>query len=379
MLLRLARGLSANGATNHVVSLGSHGTLGPEFESSGIPVSALRIAHPARLMSGLMTLRAIVRQFRPDIVQGWMYHANIACSIVSKMSASGVPLVWNIRRGLDDYTERKGSTKAIIRGSAWLSGQPNHIIFCSQKSREQHQQLGFASLNSSVIGNGAEIKDLNNTAEHRARIRRDFGVADTDIVVGNVGRFDVAKGHSYLLDAFARLAHRYPNVHLVCIGRGVVEHGRELLEQPHIHPFSDRIHLFPERTDILVAYSGFDLYCSSSIAEGFPNVIAEALASGVPVVATDTGATRDLVEGHGVVVPTRSSSDLSEGISVVLDESPQERQRRGAAGRQAVESTHSLDRVVRRYGDLYCRVVCDSKRGRRTPFSGAERRNFFGC
>ena len=154
MLLRLVRGLESQGIENVVASLAGRGQLAPEFEALGVPVHALGMSGPTGFVSGLVALRRLVRAACPDLIQGWMYHANVLALLSRDMRGSRLPVVWNIRRGLDDLQERKATTQAVIRGSAWTSSWASRIIYCSERSRAQHEAAGFSSRASCVLGNG---------------------------------------------------------------------------------------------------------------------------------------------------------------------------------------------------------------------------------
>ena len=350
MLLRLVRGLEKHGVRNMVVSLGDRGALAPEFEASGVPVRALRMSGAASFVSGLLAFRSAVREFAPDIIQGWMYHANLLSIFVRDARGSRLPVLWSVRRGLDDLGERKRATHALVRGSAWLSSRASRIIYCSQRSREQHEAAGFSGHAPVVLGNGFDTELFAPHPECRTSFRRELGLGENDVLIGNVGRFDVAKGHRILIEAFCNVAARHPAAHLVCVGRGL---DTQLVPRGVPLAVAKRIHLLSERQRVHEVFPAFDLYCSSSIAEGFPNVIAEALSTALPVVATDTGATRELVGSRGVIVQPRSAAALEAGLEKMLGEPPDSRRARGEAGRDFILREHSLARVVRLYLELY--------------------------
>lgn len=350
MLLRLVRGLEKDGMRNVVVSLGDRGALAPEFEASGVPVRALRMSGAASFVSGLLALRTVVREFAPDIIQGWMYHANLLAIFVREARGSRLPVLWNVRRGLDDLGERKRATHALVRGSAWLSSRASRIIYCSQRSREQHEAAGFSGHAPVVLGNGFDTDLFAPNAGHRARFRQELGLDENGVLIGNVGRFDVAKGHRILVEAFCDIAARHPAVHLACVGRGLEA---QLVPSGVPLAIGKRIHLLPERDRVHEVFPAFDIYCSSSIAEGFPNVIAEALSTALPVVATDTGATRELVGSRGILVQPRSVAAIVAGLEELLRELPDSRRCRGEEGRNFILKEHSLARVVGLYRELY--------------------------
>lgn len=362
MLLRLCMGLSAQGVTSRVVSLGGPGELAQEFEAQGIQVVPLGMNRPHRLVSGILALRKVARDFVPDVVQGWMYHANLVSLFARDVLPLPAPVVWNIRRGLDDLSQRKRSTQAVIRASAWLSGRARAVIYCSAESRQQHEALGFGAHAARVLGNGFDTSLFAPNLESREALRRELGFGPDDVVIGNVGRYDVAKGHCHLLEAFARVSQSHPHARLLCVGRGVSWRAAERDGVSIAEPVRQKIRLLPERPGIHRLYSALDLYCSSSIAEGFPNAVAEAASCAVPIVATDTGATREIVGAGGIIVTPRSGAALARGIIALLRESPPRRCAIGIEARRGIADRHSLQAVVKSYKALYEEVAA-SRRG----------------
>ena len=204
-----------------------------------------------------------------------------------------------------------------------------------------------------VIENGFETNRFVPSEDFRRRFRESLGIRDHELVIGNVGRFDVAKGHEYLMDAFRRLLVDVPQARLVCVGRGMDQSNQEILQRLVDPAERERVLLLGERTDVETIYPGFDIMCSSSISEGFPNALSEAMSCGVPSVATDTGASADLVSGVGELVPTRDASAIARALRVMALKSLPERKSIGNKARQRIEERFSLPAVVGRYAELY--------------------------
>jgi glycosyltransferase involved in cell wall biosynthesis len=188
-----------------------------------------------------------------------------------------------------------------------------------------------------------------------------LGFSEEAVVIGNVGRDDVAKGRSYLLESFARVAAREPRVVLMVVGRGMDAHNREMVDLARRLGISEKMRLVGEHAALEQVYPAFDIYCSSSVSEGFPNVIAEAMSSGLPIVATDVGSSRELVEGVGVVIPPRSVDALASSLLAVLREGPAEWSERGRLGRKRIESEYGISGVVARYHELYTSLITRSR------------------
>jgi glycosyltransferase involved in cell wall biosynthesis len=356
MLLRLVTQLQEQGVTSIVISLSKREPLAREFEKQGVSVFTLDMTHVGRIGKGLKQLHALLAELAPDVVQGWMYHANLVVSVVAPFLQIRAPVVWNIRRGLDDYGERKISTRAVIRLNAILSSRADRIVYCTHESRVQHEAFGFSSRPGVVVGNGFDTTLFAPNSTTRAMIRDRLGVATEEILIGNIGRDDSAKGRAFLLEAFADLVQRVPHARLLLVGRGMDESNRELRGRLVASRIASRVILMGEYSPISDLYPAMDILCSSSVSEGFPNVIAEAMASGVPCVATDTGNTAALLQGRGLVVPTRSGLKLAEALRNLCEESAEQRCFRGRLGRERIITAHSLRRVVDDYVSLYREV-----------------------
>jgi len=365
MLLRVVRGLIDQGFSQLVVSLSDREDFASRFEELNVPVVSLAMRRGMPDPRRVARLFEVVQQASPDIMQGWMYHGNLAVSLVRPLLRRAVTLtprkaplvVWNVRRGLDDLRERKLLTRLLVPAGAFLSHHVDKIIYCTAESADQHERAGFAASKRILIGNGFDSERFRPRPEARSRLLSELSLDDDALLVGNVGRADVAKGHGNLVEAFAGVLFSTPNARLILVGRGVDASNRELRQLISRRGLSSRVFLLGERSSLEELFPAFDVYCSASLAEGFPNVIAEAMACGVPCVVTDTGASRSLVHGVGIVVPTRSVEQLSKGLLRMLMTGHAERKEIGRQLRERIERDHSLTKVVASYASLY-RDLC---------------------
>jgi glycosyltransferase involved in cell wall biosynthesis len=354
LLLRLTRGLRDYSVRSVVVNLGPATPLVAEFEAVKVPVLSLGISPSVSDIPGaISSLRRVMRDLEPDIVQGWMYHANVMTFLAKTAGRFHFPLAWNIRRGMDDYRQRSRATRAVIRMSSTLSRYVDSIVYCSGISRSQHEAFGYARENGRVMHNGFDTAKFTPCEVARGEARALFGARDDEVVIGNIGRFDVAKGHRHLLEAFALLAASVRNVRLVCVGRGMDAGNGEVSDLLTRAGIAERVTLLGERDHVERIFPGFDMYCSSSISEGFPNVIAEAMACALPCVVTDAGGSAEIVDQTGVVVAPRNSSALAKELRRYVMLSSTERRVIGEKARARVRDVFSLESMVSNYAHMY--------------------------
>jgi glycosyltransferase involved in cell wall biosynthesis len=352
MLLRLAQSLRERGVKSAVVNLGPDDGVARNFEDAGIKVWSLDIAaSPLGMVRGVRSLSSIIDAFKPQVVQGWMYHANLLVYAASVRPGRKFSSLWNIRRGLDDYSARRAKTRCVIRGNAYLSKNAGGIIYCTKISREQHESFGFSSKRGMVIENGFDTHRFRPRPDLRSTIRARYGIGENEVLIGNIGRYDLAKGHKFLIEAFAKL--NSASARLIMIGRGVDSCNHELVSMLERLGCHKRVLLLGEQSAVENILPAFDLYCSSSIAEGFPNAIAEALSCGVASVVTDTGASREIVDGLGWVVEPRDSDALSKSLAEALQVGDASLKELGQLGRERIEKRYGLRTITDRYYRAY--------------------------
>jgi glycosyltransferase involved in cell wall biosynthesis len=245
----------------------------------------------------------------------------------------------------------------VIRAGKVASRQPDHIVYNSFVSQAQHETFGYHAAYSLVIPNGFDTTLWQPNAATRHLRRAELGLRHGDKLVGFVGRYHPMKDIPNFLQAMARLMATDPHVHCSIIGEDAG------FENPALAPYfkalpEARRHVFGPRDDVAQMMQGFDLLClSSKWGEAFPNVIGEAMACGVPCVATDVGDCRHIVGDTGRIVATSDPIALSRaaGDMLLLDETA--RLSLGVKARARIDKHFSLSTTVDRYTTLYNSIL----------------------
>jgi glycosyltransferase involved in cell wall biosynthesis len=362
MLLRLLEAGARDKSEPSVLSLmdpnsATVGTLASQIAGLRVPVATLGLAQGRPSPAGSWRLCRSVRAAAPDLLQGWMYHGSLAATIGGWSLPQRSPVLWNIRHSVHDLALEKPLTRLIIRLSARLSHLPQAIIYNSRVSAAQHLRLGFDASGAVVIPNGFDGTRFRPRPEARARLRAELGIDPTRAVIGMVARDHVMKDPGNLVRAAASLQARGHAVHLVIVGPGLDWTHRELSARVRECGLGAAVSLLGERADIPDVVAGFDLAAlSSAWGEGFPNVLGEAMACGVPCVATDVGDCSWVIGPHGIIVPPRHSEALANALGRLLDLGPDARHQLGLAGRARVLQHFSIQEVVGQYETLHLRV-----------------------
>ncbi|PLC52695.1 glycosyl transferase [Pollutimonas nitritireducens] len=343
-----------------VISMGDAGVFGPRLRAAGIAVYTLDMKSPVGAVKGLWRMHQLLRQLRPDVVQTWMYHADLIGGVVARLA--GIEAVsWGIRNSGADLSKSSRSARVL----SWLCARvsrlvPAVIVACAENAAQRHQQWGYRADRMLVIPNGYDLTCWQPDPAARAALRTEWGWTGNEIVIGSVARWNPLKDHTNLLAAFALSAQHNPTLRCVLIGHGVDTSNAELMALIARHGIVDKVKLLGRRDDVPRLMNGLDIHVLSSLAEGFPNVVAEAMATGVACVVTDVGDAARIVGDSGWVAVPQNPLALSQALNqAVAHLGTEDMQERLQAGRERVGRLFSLEAMVNAYHVVWRRLAAD--------------------
>lgn len=351
MLLKLINGLDRSRFEPRLISLSSIGGFEDEVRASGMQLDCVGMRRGIPSMRALRRLRELLSD--ADLVQTWMYHADMmGCLAVDRQR--GVPIVWGVRHTDLSWSANKVRTILTARACAWLSKKrPARIVCCAEASRKAHEAFGYEPSRMVVIPNGFEMPGPTDARSVRRELRELMGVNEEALIIGNVARFHPLKGHAQLLQAIEIFSRDHPHVHFGLMGDGVDEANpvfRGFLQRSGL---GDRVHLMGEQPRAKELCAGFDLSTSASLSEGFPGAVGEAMACGIPSVATDVGDTALLIGATSTAVAAGDPEALAAAWACFLALSAEKRKAMGDAARSRIQTGFTLEVMCRRYQDLY--------------------------
>jgi len=332
-----------------VISLTDDGSISQRFAELNIPVHTLKIRGKLSLPRTLLRLRRIVRSIKPDLLQGWMPHGNLAASF----SGSKVPVLWSIHNSLDDFSLFPWMTHLIIRICARISYHPAVIIYVSRASAKHHEAAGYSASKTICIPNGFNVSVYRPNPLTREQTRDSLVVSDGQLLIGLIARYHPMKDHDTFLQAAALFLRKYPATKFVLVGQGVDQYNCDLMTMIDKYGLLSCVILLGERMDVPTLLTAFDIVTCSSLTESFPLNIGEAMACGIPCVVTDVGDCAFIVGEVGNVVPPQNPVALASAWGALYNLGPQKRQCLGAAARQRVIELFSIDVVAHRYEKLW--------------------------
>jgi glycosyltransferase involved in cell wall biosynthesis len=315
------------------------------LRAGGVAVIELDFGRPRGLAAGLFRLARLIATTKPDIVQGWMYHGDLAALVALAMSGRRrqTRLIWSIRCSALDLTRYGIGLRAVVNTCTLLSRRPDLVTANSAAGLASHLARGYRPRRAEVALNGIDVDEFKPDAAARRAVRSELGIPDDAIVLAHVARVDRMKDHGSFLAAMAEL----PELHALLIGAGT-----EKL------PAAGNIFRLGRRHDVARLTAAADLVVSSSsFGEGFSNALAEGMACGLPAIATDVGDAALIVGDSGLIVPPRNPAALAAAIRTLAREPAAVRVERSARARTRIVEKFAMGRAVARYAELYASLA----------------------
>jgi L-malate glycosyltransferase len=330
--------------------------LGPLLEEIDTRTMAFT-DYPIETLPSLRTLRQqgrlarYVRAHGVRIVHSFGFYANVFAIPAARLGGARV-VVASIRDIGDHLTWLQGLLQR------WACRAADHVLVNAMAVKTLLVQQGYDGSRISVITNGIDVSRFRRPGEAKG-VRAGLGVPASAPVVAVMARLNRLKGIEYFLDAALLVAKRFDDVRFLIVGDSVSQAYRAELEaRARALGLGERVVFTGFRSDVPDLLSLVSVSVLPSLSEGLSNVVLEAMAAGVPVVATSVGGTPEIVDDGvtGLLVPPRDAEALAHAISSLLAD-PARRLAIGEAGRRRVEERFSLEAMVRATEQLYERLL----------------------
>lgn len=289
-----------------------------------------------------------IRKAKPDVIYSFLILANITTVLIRPFIA-GVPVVWGIRASSMDLHNYGWAFRFTNWLESRLARYADHIIVNSNAGLKTFNRTKAEAARIEVIPNGIDCEKYRPDPRASKTLRDALHISERDILIGLPARYDPMKDHATFFEAAGILGRVDEHVWFVAIGAGVDDANRIIgaqLDRLHLH---QRVSLLGARLDMPKILAGLDIVTlCSAYGEGFPNVLGEAMACGVPCVATDVGDSSVVIGEFGIVVPPRDPAALAAAWQQLIARGQKGRTLLGSSSREWITSEFSLERMIDR-------------------------------
>lgn len=357
MLFKILQQIDRTRFSPTVISLIGMGEFGSRLQTLNIPVYTLGMRRGWFNPLAIFRIISLLRKIQPDVIHTWMYHADLLGGVAARLAGfNGV--IWCIRHSNLSKRENKRTTLWVVKFCAVLSQWvPAQIISCSHRAKHVHAAIGYSEKKLKVIPNGFDLHRFVPDVTARVSVRNELNLPADTLLVGLIARLDSQKNHLGFIQAAAQVHKYIPSAHFVLAGKGIDRHNSALMAAIADNDLQQHAHLLGRRDDVPRLMASLDVLASSSHGEAFPNVLGEAMASGVCCVVTDVGDSAEIVGDTGHVVPPGDMRELAQGLIQFLQLPSRERISRGTRARARVESNYEIQHVTRLYENCYQQIA----------------------
>ena len=340
--------------SHSVISLTDRGKYGDLLTAADIEVVCLGTTGVLSALGSLFKLCSLLRERRPDVVHTWMYHADFLGGIAARLAGLGA-IVWGIRQSNLRLGQSKLSTIILTRVLSLLSYVvPRRVVCCATAAMEVHAAIGYQRRKLEVLHNGIDTERFIPNGQKRDEVRTELRIDPQVVALGMVARFDRQKDHRGFLRALGEVAANGYAFTCVLAGQGVDRDNDALMGWLAEFGLEERVVLVGQEYDIAELMNALDLHIlSSAYGEGFPNVVGEAMACGVPCIATTVGDAAVIIGDTGWVVPPSDPDSLAASLRMILTDASGSLRYAGQAARDRITTEFSLEKMVEAHRLLY--------------------------
>lgn len=315
--------------------------------SDDIKIRALRLSSPGDVTGAIQLARLLMREHF-QIVHSHMFWSSLFASPIARLC--GVPIIVETLHGTEAW--RKGWKASYLIDRATTRFVSKYVAVSEYDARFLEQKKGVPREKIAVIHNGVDLERFANATSKRKAIRQVIGSEDSDCILIMVARFHAGKGHRILFEAMRELVQVHPRLRLICLGEG--EEEQQLRELRRTFGLERCIQLPGYQQNVAEWIAAADINVLPSFYEGLPLTILEAMASGVPTVASNVGGIPDVIEDgvNGILVPPGDSHRLATAISQLMGNWAL-RTKMGEAAYKRVSQRFTLEQQVSSTKNMY--------------------------
>ena len=346
---------------NFVISLKGKGKYGEMIEGKGIKIFYFNFAFDLSLISNFICLTKIIRLIKPDIVQTWLYNADLLGGCAAYL-ANSKNIFWGIHHGSLDKNINKFSTIFIAKINSFLSYFiPRKIVVCADSSKFMHIKNGFSKQKFITIENGIDLNKFKRSPKERSFFRNKINIKSDETLYGTVARFHPIKDHITLIKSIFRLKNAGYKFKYLLIGESINNKNKLLNELIKKYGLEEIIILIEKEENISLVMNAIDLHVLSSKSEALPMVILEAMGCGTPCISTNVGDVKNLILDKNLVVETSNQLELFNAMRIFSDLDQKNKKKLSISVEKHIKENYSLENMTAKYLNLYQKYINSNK------------------
>ena len=298
----------------------------------------------------------LLRYLKPDIVQTWLVHADFIGGIASRIAGIN-NVIWNIRYSNIDIDKSKFITNFILIILSKLSFLiPKSIIINSKIAKKIYANKGYDISKLKYIPNGYDLTILKINNNHKKLLKKKYKINKQIPLLGYVARYDLLKDHLNLLKALSLIKIKGKKFIFFLVGTNINKN-RILIEKIREFKLRNHVKLLGPMKNISIIMNSIDIHVQSSKSEGFPNVIAEAMAHKTPCVATNVGDTSYIMGKSGWLIRPNNSKSLADAICSAINEIGKKKwNKRCNMAKERIQKKFGINRMISSYNKIWIKI-----------------------
>ncbi len=355
-LKRLVENIDSGRFSSSVISILPLGPVADEIKNADVSIESLNCSNVLQMPRAVWHLAKSIRRIKPDVIQTWLYHAD-ALGTIASFALPRCRLAWNLRNS-DLSEEKRVAWRVLTSFLARMSRVPNCIIANSVAGIEAHKASGYRPRQWVHIPNGWNVADGRIEAGSRRDLRASFRLPADDVLIGLVARLARQKDFDCFLSAVNQLQDQCLNLKFVLVGDKLTRETAEFARHLVNNGVRNRLIFLGEQANLERLLPAFDaVTLTSAYGEGMPSIIGEAMAAGLPVIATDVGDVSRLVFDENSRVAPKSPKALADKWIAFANLNSDERAALGERNRSWIAARYSIKNMVTQYENLYTSLV----------------------
>ncbi len=351
LLLEIIQNLDKPNYQHLIISLKAGNAYEAITQAQNINILSMNLT-TLNLLKSLKDILRVINQFKPNIIQSWMYHADFL-TIILKPFLNNLKIIWSFHHAHPGKNKKRSIFLAKLC-SKFSNIIPFCIIACSNITKKEHIEFGYSEKKILVINNGVDEKRF----KYNPRIH----LPKEQPVIGFIGRWHQIKGHETFIKAAKILNENIDAPKFIMIGSNLDNSNHDLLKIIESHGLCENIELFgEEEVDIRKYYEMMDIYICSSWSESFSLTIVESALQGIPIVSTDVGIIRDITDNDRLINKVGDSEGIAKSVMKLID---YEADVIEAQLRNSFENAYgmfSLNRMLNEYEAIYNQCLIEKK------------------